>query len=264
MSRALFALALGLALAAGGADGLRDWVARTDLPPLAVPVGTEVLARDGSLLRAFQVADGRWRLAPGPVDAGFLGALVAYEDRRFYAHGGVDLRAIARAAVQAALAGRVVSGASTLSMQVARLLEEGPTGQLAGKIRQARVALALEARLSKAEILDLYLRLAPYGGNLEGVRAAALAWFGKEPRRLSTAETALLIALTHGWVDPAPILRDALVSFDCVVDEMMVAHSHAVMIGEIKAVQMHPGGHAPLLYADGRYTTLHPHGDPTP
>ncbi|AOZ70356.1 penicillin-binding protein 1C [Rhodobacter xanthinilyticus] len=195
MSRAFFALALGLALAAGGADGLRDWVARTDLPPLAVPVGTEVLARDGSLLRAFQVADGRWRLAPGPVDAGFLGALVAYEDRRFYAHGGVDLRAIARAAVQAALAGRVVSGASTLSMQVARLLEEGPTGQLAGKIRQARVALALEARLSKAEILDLYLRLAPYGGNLEGVRAAALAWFGKEPRRLSTAETALLIAL---------------------------------------------------------------------
>ena len=62
----------------------------------------------------------------------------------------------------------------------------------------------------------------------------------------------------------APILREALVAFDCVVDEMMVAHSHAVMIGEIKAVQMHPGGHAPLLYADGRYTTLHPHGDPTP
>ena len=62
----------------------------------------------------------------------------------------------------------------------------------------------------------------------------------------------------------APILREALVAFDCVVDEMMVAHSHAVMIGEIKAVQMHPGGHAPLLYADGRYTTLHPHGVPTP
>lgn len=62
----------------------------------------------------------------------------------------------------------------------------------------------------------------------------------------------------------APILRDALVSFDCVVDEMMVAHSHAVMIGEIKSVQMHPGRHAPLLYADGRYTTLHPQGETTP
>ncbi|WP_219220543.1 flavin reductase family protein [Variovorax boronicumulans] len=73
-------------------------------------------------------------------------------------------------------------------------------------------------------------------------------------------ETALWDTLTTG----APILRDALVAFDCVVDEMMVAHSHAVIIGEIKAVQLHPGRHAPLLYADGRYTTLHPQGNPNP
>ncbi|MBD3786389.1 MAG: penicillin-binding protein 1C, partial [Sphingomonadales bacterium] len=92
-------------------------------------------------------------------------------------------------------AGRVVSGASTLTMQVARLLEEGPTGTATGKLRQARVALALERRLSKAQILDLYLRLAPYGGNLEGLRAATLSYFGHEPRRLNTAEIALLIAL---------------------------------------------------------------------
>ncbi len=80
-------------------------------------------------------------------------------------------------------------------MQVARLLEEGPTGTLAGKLRQIRVALALERRLDKDAILALYLTLAPYGGNLEGVRAASLAWLGKEPRRLTPAEAALLVAL---------------------------------------------------------------------
>ena len=193
--RALLALALGLALAAGGRDAFDGWIAATDLPATEVAVGTEVLARDGTILRAFAVADGRWRLAPGPVDPGYLADLVAYEDARFYAHDGVDPLAVARAAGQAVFAGHVVSGASTLTMQVARLLEEGPTGSLAGKIRQARVALALERRLTKAQILDLYLRLAPYGGNIEGVRAAALAWFGKEPRRLTPAEAALLIAL---------------------------------------------------------------------
>lgn len=192
---ALAALALGLALAAGGRDALDTWVAATALPPLTVATGTEVLARDGTLLRAFPVADGRWRLAPGPVDESFLADLVAYEDGRFYDHAGIDPVAVLRAGAQALAAGHVVSGASTLTMQVARLLEEGPTGTVAGKIRQARVALALERKLSKAQILDLYLRLAPYGGNLEGVRAASLAWFGKEPRRLTPAEAALLIAL---------------------------------------------------------------------
>ncbi|MBK5947236.1 penicillin-binding protein 1C [Rhodobacter veldkampii DSM 11550] len=184
-----------LAVLAAARDGADDWIARTDLPPLRVAVGTEVVARDGSLLRAFPVADGRWRLAPGPVDPAFVALLIAHEDRRFWWHGGVDLRAMARAAVQAARAGRIVSGGSTLTMQVARLLEEGPTGTLRGKLRQIRVALALERRLDKTAILDLYLRLAPYGGNLEGVRAASLAWFGKEPRRLTPAEAALLVAL---------------------------------------------------------------------
>ncbi|MDP2061538.1 MAG: penicillin-binding protein 1C [Phaeovulum sp.] len=176
-------------------DAGRGWVARTELPPLSVEIGTEVLARDGSLLRAFQVSDGRWRLAPGPVDDRFVTLLLAYEDQRFYSHSGVDPLALGRAVAQALWNRRVISGGSTLTMQVARLLEEGPTGSVAGKIRQIRVALALEQRLSKVEILDLYLRLAPYGGNLEGIRAATLAWFGKEPRRLTTAEAALLVAL---------------------------------------------------------------------
>ncbi len=188
LAAALFASALAR-------DGVDGWIAATDLPPLAVETGVEVTARDGTLLRAFTVADGRWRLDPGAVDPDFLAMLVAYEDKRFRAHAGVDPLALLRAGWQALAEGHVVSGGSTLTMQVARLLEDSGTGRLSGKLRQMRVALALERRLTKDEILALYLRLAPYGGNLEGVRAATLAYFGKEPRRLTPAESALLVAL---------------------------------------------------------------------
>ncbi len=96
-------------------------------------------------------------------------------------------------------------------MQVARLLEESGTGEVAGKLRQMRVALALERRLTKDQILSLYLHLAPFGGNLEGVRAATLAYFGKEPRRLTPAEAALLVALPQspGIPPPRPRAADA-------------------------------------------------------
>lgn len=193
--RWIFALALSLALAAGARDGLDAWVDRTIMPPLLSATGVEVLDRNGDTLRVFTVADGRWRLAPGDVDAGFLNMLVGYEDRRFYSHSGVDLRAMARAVVQAVWHGGVVSGGSTLTMQVARLMEDGSTGQWAGKLRQIRLALALERHLTKRQILELYLTRAPYGGNIEGIRAATLAWFGKEPARLTPAQSALLVAL---------------------------------------------------------------------
>lgn len=191
------AFLLAALLFAGGLarDAADQWIDRTELPPLTVATGTEVVARDGTLLRAFTVADGRWRLEPGPVDPGFIDMLIAYEDKRFYTHSGVDPLALLRAGGQALRHGRVVSGGSTLTMQVARLLEESGTGKLTGKLRQIRVALALERRLTKGQILGLYLRLAPYGGNLEGIRAATLSYFGKEPRRLTTAEAALLVSL---------------------------------------------------------------------
>lgn len=193
----LFALALGLWLAALGRDRIDVWIDATILPPLAVEMSIEVLDRDGDLLRAYTVADGRWRLAlpPDKVDPLYLRMLLAYEDKRFRDHSGVDPRSMLRAVVQAVWNGRVVSGGSTLTMQVARLLEEGTTGEVAGKLRQMRVALALERRLSKDQILQLYLHLAPFGGNLEGVRAASISYFGKEPRRLTPAEAALLVAI---------------------------------------------------------------------
>ncbi|MDO5643729.1 MAG: transglycosylase domain-containing protein, partial [Paracoccus sp. (in: a-proteobacteria)] len=138
-----------------------------------------------------------WRLAPpeAGVDPRFLQMLIAWEDRRFADHHGVDPQAALRAGAQALRHGRVVSGASTLSMQTARLLERGTTAEWGGKLRQARLAMALERRIGKQGIMALYLRLAPYGGNTEGVRAASLMWFGREPTRLTPAEAALLVAL---------------------------------------------------------------------
>ena len=193
----IFAVVAGLWLGAIGRDAADVWIDATALPALIVQTSVEVLDRHGDLLRAYTVADGRWRLGVqvSQVDPGFVAALLAYEDKRFYDHPGVDMRALGRAVAQAIWNGHVVSGGSTLTMQVARLLEEGGTGAVAGKLRQMRVALALERRLNKDQILQLYLQLAPYGGNLEGIRAATLSYFGKEPQRLTPAETALLVAI---------------------------------------------------------------------
>ncbi len=195
--RTLLALAAGLWLAAFGRDQFDAMIDRTVLPSVALHTSVEVLDRDGDLLRAYTVSDGRWRMAIdlADVDPDYLAMLIAFEDKRFSSHHGVDPRAVLRAGWQAATSGHVVSGGSTLTMQVARLLEETGTGAWNGKLRQMRVALALERRLTKDQILSLYLHLAPYGGNLEGVRAASLAYFGKEPRRLTPAEAALLVAI---------------------------------------------------------------------
>lgn len=201
---ALLWLGLVLALAAGARDAFDDWVDATVLPPTIAETSVEMRDRQGQLLRAFPVADGIWRLRPGTVDPGFVAMLLNYEDRRYWDHAGVDLRAMARAVVQALWNGRAVSGGSTLTMQVARLLEDGTTGQIAGKLRQMRVAWALDRRLGKKRVLELYLTHAPYGGNLEGIRAATQAWFGKPPARLDPHEAALLVALPQSPVRRRP------------------------------------------------------------
>jgi penicillin-binding protein 1C len=163
----------------------------------AEALSVTVLDRNDRLLRAYAAPDGRWRLpaAIKDVDPRYLAMLLAYEDRRFRSHRGVDAWAMLRAGWQFIRHQRIVSGGSTITMQVVRLLLGEHDRSLWGKIRQALLALSLERRLTKDEILTLYLRLAPFGGNLEGVRAASLAYFGKEPRRLSIAEAALLVAI---------------------------------------------------------------------
>jgi penicillin-binding protein 1C len=155
-----------------------------------------VLAADGSLLRGFTTESGVWRLPADPdaVDPVYMTMLLAWEDQRFHRHPGIDPLAVGRAFGQMVGHGRVVSGASTITMQTARLLEP-KRRTLGAKVHQMWRALQLERRFGKDEILTQYLTLAPYGGNLEGIRAASLAWFGKEPRHLAPAEAALLVAL---------------------------------------------------------------------
>ena len=187
----------GVAVVTAIAAGV--WVAALGPPPLGRNLDTShsVLDREGRLLRAYANGEGRWRLpaAVEDVDPRYVRMLLAYEDRRFYEHVGVDPFAVGRAAFQLIRQGHIVSGASTLSMQVARLLEPRQERSFAAKFRQIARALQLEFALSKTEILSLYLTLAPYGGNLEGVRAASLSYLGKEPRRLTLGEAALLVAL---------------------------------------------------------------------
>lgn len=155
-----------------------------------------VLDRQGAWLRALPVESGRWRLRADldRTDPDFLRCVVATEDKRFWVHPGFDPVALGRATAAAVATGRIDSGASTLTMQTARLLEPRPR-TISAKLIEIVRAAQLEARYSKREILALYLTLAPYGGNLEGVRAASLSYFGHEPESLTAGEQALLIAL---------------------------------------------------------------------
>ena len=194
----VFGFALAASVTGAAIYGL-DRLDRAYPPPLhnARIVSQELVDADGNLLRAFATPDGRWRLqtTAAEVDPQFIKMLIAYEDQRFYDHHGVDIQALGRSAWQLLTNGRIVSGASTLSMQVARLIEPRADRSFSAKFRQMLRAVQIERRLSKDQILELYLNIAPYGGNIEGVRAASLAWFGKEPRRLDTAEAALLVSL---------------------------------------------------------------------
>lgn len=167
------------------------------LPRAGRGVATVVTAADGTPLRAFADGEGVWRYpaSADTVSPLYVQALIGYEDRWFDYHPGVNPFALARAAGQWLRSGEIVSGGSTLTMQVARILDGRDTRSAGGKLRQMARALQLEARLSKAQILQLYLERAPFGGTIEGVEAASWAYLGKPAARLSHAEAALLAVL---------------------------------------------------------------------
>lgn len=192
MRRALrLALAAALALLL-----LVDQLFPPPLPGGSAPKAQVVVARDGTPLRAFPDRAHIWRhpVQLAEVSPRYLEALVAYEDRSFWWHPGANPWALLRAGAHWLEHGRVISGGSTLTMQVARLLEPMPRTPV-GKLRQVARALQLELRCSKREILEIYLSLAPMGGILEGVEAASRAYLGKPAQRLTAAEAALLTVL---------------------------------------------------------------------
>ncbi|MCF5024796.1 peptidoglycan glycosyltransferase PbpC [Pseudomonas lurida] len=167
--------------------------------PLPLPkddLARVVLAEDGTPLWRFADANGVWRypVQTSEVSPYYLDALLTYEDRWFYQHPGVNPLALARATWQNLSGARVVSGGSTLSMQVARLLDPH-SRTFRGKLRQLWRTAQLEWHLSKEEILNLYLNRAPFGGTLQGVAAASWAYLGKSPSQLTHAEAALLAVL---------------------------------------------------------------------
>ncbi|WP_421739779.1 penicillin-binding protein 1C [Caulobacter sp.] len=197
------------------------------------------LDRRGAWLRALPVEDGRWRIRADldRTDQTFQKRLIAVEDARFYGHLGVDPLAVVRAAGSAIVHGRATSGASTLTMQTARLLEPRPRN-LGSKLIEMIRAVQLESRLTKRETLALYLTLAPYGGNLEGVRAASLAYFGHEPTSLTDGEQALLIALPQSPEARRPDRRPEAARYArrAVLDKMVRARVLSeVAAGEAEA-----------------------------
>ncbi|MBI1341002.1 penicillin-binding protein 1C [bacterium] len=189
-----------------------ELIDRAAPPPVEKAKDASVVVKDhrGAPLRVFPASGGVWRIPADidQLDPDFIKALLAYEDERFLEHGGVDLTALMRAVSTSVHAGRIVSGGSTITMQTARLLEPRPR-TIGSKLIEMFRAYQLEHRLSKREILQLYLTLAPYGGNLEGVRAASFAYFGREPDNLAPDEIAMLIALPQSPEARRPDLRPA-------------------------------------------------------
>ena len=187
------------------------------------PYGQIVYDRNGDLIRMFLASDGRWRfhtrldeMAPQLVDA-----IVASEDQWLHYHPGVNPFSILRASLSNLSAGRIVSGASTIPMQIARLMEPRPRS-LPGKLLEAFRALQMCRLYSKDELLEIYLNLTPYGGNIEGIRAASYFYFGKKPVRLSWAEIALLTTLPRSPVryDPTRNLELSTRASDRVITQL--------------------------------------------
>jgi penicillin-binding protein 1C len=199
-------LAIGFGLAAL-ALGIAFWL-MLPKPLFDEPLATILLARDGSLLSARIAADGQWRFPPlAMVPEKYRRAVLEYEDRRFEHHLGVDPLALARALILNLRRGRILSGASTITMQVARLARSGGANGDGEERRRVRgyweklietlLALRLELRYSKSEILALYASHAPFGGNVVGLEAASWRYFGRPPGSLSWAEAATLAVLPN-------------------------------------------------------------------
>lgn len=190
---------------------------------LSPPSGVRVLDRDGVELRRFTASDGMWRFPTGlaKISPRLVTALIESEDRWFRLHPGVNPLAVVRAAWSNLIQGRVVSGASTIPMQIARMAEPRPR-TLGAKIIEAFRALQLERHYTKDELLGIYLNMAPFGGNIYGVDAASRIYFGKPPDRLSLGECALLAVLPRSpsRYDPARHPKTARRVRDRVLDTL--------------------------------------------
>lgn len=185
-------------LAIGALLLLVAWWFSLPRPLFDRPLSLVMESADGQLIGARTAADGQWRFPPpDSLPEKFITCLTTFEDQRFFQHPGVDLRALIRAARQNIRAGRIVSGGSTLSMQVIRLAKHNPPRTIWQKMLEITQALRLELSYSKDEILRLWSTHAPFGGNVVGLEAATWRYFGKPPSHLSWGEAATLAVLPN-------------------------------------------------------------------
>jgi len=176
--------------------------------PLMKPYSKIILAQDGTLLTANLARDEKWRLPAflAEVSPELLTAIISKEDKWFYWHPGINLFAVARAFYSNITGGKVVSGASTITMQVARMLEPAER-TYANKFLEILRAIQIEFHYSKKEILEMYLNMLPYGGNIEGVKSAAYIYFNRPPGKLSLAQSIMLAIIPN---DPNSLRLDRI------------------------------------------------------
>jgi penicillin-binding protein 1C len=206
---------------------LAIWLALPRSAPFfELPLSTVLYANNGSLLSAITAKDGQWRFpVQDSLPAKYKTALLYFEDEQFYNHNGVYLPGMMRATVQNMHQGKIVSGGSTITMQVVRMSRQRTGRSIHDKIYEVLCALQLEAHHSKEEILQWYAANAPYGGNVVGLEAAAWRYFGRKPYQLSWAESACLAVLPNA---PALIFpgrnHDALLKKRNVLLEKLAKH----------------------------------------
>lgn len=228
-------------------------------PPLAAAntgLSQVVLAANGTPLRAFADANGVWRypVTLADVSPNYVATLISYEDRWFYRHRGINPLALLRALGQWVRSGRVISGGSTLTMQVARLIEPMER-DLLGKLKQLLRAVQIERRLSKQQILTIYLNRAPFGGTIEGVQTAAYAYLGRSAKQLSDAEAALLAVIPQSpsrlrpdrWPQRAQTARNKVLRRVASVQQWPAARLQAAYIETVASARLRDPLHAALL-----------------
>src|SRR5687768_10050725 len=188
------------------------------------PYSTVLKDNRDNLLSATIAKDGQWRFPQvDSVPSKFAEALITYEDKRFYYHPGVDILSLGRAFKQNIVDGRVISGGSTITMQVIRLSRKGKSRTIFQKLIEIVLATRLELRYSKEEILGLYASHAPFGGNVVGLEAACWRYFGRDPQELSWGEAALLAVLPNApsLIHPGKNREQLKTKRDWLVDKLV-------------------------------------------
>lgn len=248
----------GSVAALGVTSVVAAWIAlplpRSLLDRPAAPT-LRLLDRSGAALRTTRTGDGalqQW-IPLSEMDPSLLVAFVAAEDRRFYSHPGVDAKALGRALLANARASSVMSGASTIPMQLARLLRSVPRS-LPGKVAQALWALRLDAHLSKQVILEQYLNRVPLGQGAIGVEEAAALYFGASARDLSTGQAALLAGLAG-----APSRDNPLVSQTRAEARRATVLTRMRRAGSVSAAEAEQARLEPPVIASARGAFVAPH-----